>query len=300
MFTKAKKEQLKAKVCMDGGSGSGKTYSALVLGTALASGGKIALLDTENRSASLYADKFDFDVMDLTAPFTPEKYIAGIKEAEKEGYSVIIIDSITHEWSGKGGCLELVDGITQGSSSKNSYVAWGKVTPRHNDFISAILNSPCHIISTVRVKMGYETDRNSQGKTTVTKVGMQPITREGFEYENTVVFSLNQNHIANCTKDRTRLFDGKDFMITPEIGYELLNWLNSGTAPQPKQTAEKKLSSFGEKIKNLHEKLGAEHYLKILGNNGYSHSSEIPESERDGIVEQLEVAAKQIEVNNAE
>ena len=222
MFKKAVKKQLKAKIMMDGPSGSGKTYGALLIAQGLAGeGGKIGLIDTENRSASLYADRFNFDVCDLKAPFSPENYINTILEATKH-FDVIVIDSMSHEWNGEGGCLAIHSQI-----GGNSFTAWDKVTPRHNKFINTIIAADTHIISTCRTKTGYEMGNNN-GKATVTKVGLQPITRDGFEYENTVVFTLNENNFAKSTKDRTSLFGGKDFQITKATGEELLKWLNDG------------------------------------------------------------------------
>jgi hypothetical protein len=221
-FVRAVKQQLKAKVCLSGGSGSGKTYSALRLATGLAGGGGIAVIDAENRSAELFANIFKFDRSGLSAPFTPEAYISLIEEAENDGYAVLIIDSISHEWNGVGGCLEIKDKLGGG------FADWARITPRHNKFISTILNSGMHVISTVRTKVGYSMGDNGEGKQVVRKVGLQPITREGFDYENTVVFDLNANHIASSCKDRTTLFDGKDFVITENTGAELLDWLNDG------------------------------------------------------------------------
>jgi len=222
MFKKAVKKQLKAKIMMDGPSGSGKTYGALLIAQGLAGkDGKIGLIDSENRSASLYASIFDFDVCDLKAPFSPENYINTILEAIKH-FDVIVIDSISHEWSGEGGCLDIHTKI-----GGNTFTAWNQVTPRHNKFINTIINADTHIISTCRTKTGYEMG-NNKGKATVTKVGLQPITRDGFEYENTVVFTLNENNFAKSTKDRTSLFNGKDFQITKETGEQLLKWLNNG------------------------------------------------------------------------
>lgn len=238
MFTKAKKEQLKAKIMVDGPSGSGKTYGALRLATGL--GGKIAVLDTENRSASLYADRFKFDVCDISAPYTPEKYIEVIKYAS-ENYDILIIDSMTHEWSGEGGCLDIKDKIGP------RFQDWVKVTPRHNAFISAIILAPIHVITTVRTKTGYEMGENN-GKATVTKVGLQPITRDGFEYENTVVFTINENNFACSKKDRTSMFAGKDFQLTEEIGEQLSKWLDDG------QSIQETLNIITERCKDLEQK----------------------------------------------
>jgi hypothetical protein len=173
-------------------------------------------------------------VEELAPPYTPERYISIIKEAEKH-FDVLIIDSISHEWFGPGGCLEIHEAVTKGSNSQNSYTAWAKVTPRHNAFIAAIVNSPLHIISTVRTKTGYEMGEKD-GKKTVQKIGLQAVTRDGFDYENTVVFSLNEKNFAECKKDRTSIFNGLDFQITEDTGKTLLAWLESGTE-SPNKTA---------------------------------------------------------------
>lgn len=219
MFKKACKMKQKLRLLLEGASGSGKTYSALLIAKAL--GKKIALIDTEKGSASLYDKLADFDTCELAAPFTPEKYIAAITEAEKQGYDVLIIDSITHEWSGKGGCLDLQ------SALGGRYQDWAKVTPRHNAFIEAILQSKMHIIATARTKTDYETT-NTNGKMKVEKVGLKTEQRDGLDFEFTLVFRLNENHLASATKDRTSLFNGKEAVIDTSTGKILLDWLNEG------------------------------------------------------------------------
>ena len=169
MFKKACKKKQKLRLLLEGASGSGKTYSALLLAKSL--GDKIAVIDTEKGSASLYDKLTDFDTCELAPQFTPEKYIAAIAEAEKQGYDVLIIDSITHECSGKGGCLDLQAALG------GRYQDWAKVTPRHNAFIDAILQSNLHIIATARTKTDYETTNNN-GKMKVEKVGLKTEQRE--------------------------------------------------------------------------------------------------------------------------
>lgn len=239
MFNKAIKEKLKAKVMMDGPSGSGKTLSALLLARGLVGPkGKIALLDTENRSASIYADRHEFDVCDLKAPFTPEAYIAIINGAVGT-YDALIIDSMSHEWNGQGGILEIKEKLGDG------FHHWKTITPRHNKFVSAIINADIHIITTLRSKTGYVMGENSNGGKSVTKMGLQPITRDGFEYENTVVFSINENHMATCKKDRTSLFNEHDFTITEETGEKLLAFLDDG------QSLEDTLKEITKRCKGI-------------------------------------------------
>ncbi len=250
MFKKAEKKTSKLRLAIEGASGSGKTYSSLILASSI--GKKIAVLDTEHGSASLYSDKFNFDVLELKPPYAPEHYIKAIDEAEKLGYDVIILDSITHEWNGVGGCLDIVNKI-----SGNSYTAWAKVTPRHDAFVNRILNSKIHIIATMRSKANYETGKNQNGKMTVEKKGTAPIQREGMDYEFTVVFDLNHQHSASSTKDRTGLFDGKDFIITNDTGCQLLNWLGSGVEAKDAKpgTDEKKEAKDEPKAQKAQEEL---------------------------------------------
>lgn len=232
MFKKASKKKQKLRLLIEGASGSGKTYSSLLLAKAL--GKKIAVIDTEKGSASLYDKLVDFDTCELEPDFTPEKYIAAIKEAESAGYDVLIIDSITHEWSGKGGCLDLQANLG------GRYQDWQKITPRHNNFINAILQSNMHIIATARTKADYETTNNN-GKLKVEKVGLKTEQRDGLDFEFTLVFRINENHIATATKDRTSLFTGLDGVINEDTGYKLLNWLNDGievTKEEPVKTEQ--------------------------------------------------------------
>jgi len=226
---KATRTKSKLRIGLAGTSGSGKTYSALLLASGMAAWDKIAVIDTENGSADLYTQLGEYNVITLQAPFSPERYIEAIKTCEDAGMEVIIVDSITHEWDGKGGCLEIIEQVTKASTSKNSYTAWAKVTPRHNAFVQAILQSSAHVITTVRRKQDYSMDKNDQGKTVVTKAGLKEVTRDGFEYELTLSFALSQNHLAEASKDRTSLFmDKPEFVITAETGKLLKSWAEEG------------------------------------------------------------------------
>jgi len=235
-FEKAIRRKVKLKLALTGPSGSGKTYSALSLAKGI--GGKIALIDTENQSASLYSSLVDFDTACIKSPFTPEAYIEAIKEAEKLGYDVMIIDSITHEWNGKGGVLEILENVTKSITKGNSYMAWSHVTPRHNAFIQAILQSNMHIIVTMRSKQDFVLVEKN-GKQVPQKVGLAPIQRDGFEYEMTTVFDISiDGHIATASKDRTNLFDKYAEKITEETGEMFNKWLVSGEEEKPQTTTE--------------------------------------------------------------
>jgi hypothetical protein len=219
-FNKAERSNCKIKMAVQGPSGSGKTYSSLLVAYGLTKDWKkIAVLDTENGSANLYSHLGGYSVLNLTAPYTPEEYIDAIESAVKQGFECLIIDSLSTEWNGQGGILDI-----HGNIPGNSFTAWAKVTPRHNAFVQAILQSNIHIIGTMRSKTDYViSDKN--GKQVPEKVGMKPVQREDSEYEFTVVFELNQKHQANVGKDRTGLFSKRpELFLTAEVGDEISQW----------------------------------------------------------------------------
>lgn len=222
---KATRKQVKMRLGISAVSGGGKTYSALLLAKGLVGDwDKIAIIDTENESASLYAHLGDYSTLTLAAPFTPERYIEAIKHCENAGIECVIIDSITHEWDGKGGILEIHSSMTG-----NSFTNWASITPRHNKFIEAILQSKCHIITTVRRKTEYDMSKDGNGKTKVEKAGLKEVTREGFEYELTVNFTLDEKHNCTASKDRTGLFmDMPFFTINEGTGEAIKRWCESG------------------------------------------------------------------------
>ena len=230
-FTKATKQATSIKLAISGPSGSGKTYSALLLAKGL--GGKTAVLDTEGGSASLYADFFDFDTWDELDPkgFPPEYFIRVIKAAEEAGYNNLIIDSLSHEWNGRGGCLELADAIARAKYKGNTWAAWADVTPRHTKLVETILNTRLNILATMRSKSDYVITKDEKtGKSTPQKVGLAAIQRDGMDYEFTLMFELDRDsHIAIAGKDRTHLFSDP-VLITEATGQRIAQWL---TQPHP-------------------------------------------------------------------
>lgn len=232
MFKKAIRKSVKLKLGITGPSGSGKSFSALRLAKGL--GKKIAVIDAENGSASLYSDQFDFDVANITPPFTTEKYIDAINSAEKSGYDVIIVDSLTHSWDGEGGLLQQKAALDARPGS-NHWTNWGPIDKKYKALNDALLHSSCHIICTFRSKMEYVQSEDG-GKKKVQKVGMAPIYREGMSYELSIVFDIAMNHEAEVSKDRTGLFVDKIFKITEETGEIINAWINSGAKEESKET----------------------------------------------------------------
>lgn len=264
MFQKAERKQSKLRLAIAGASGSGKTTAALNIATGL--GGRIAVLDTENGSASLYAEQFDFDVVNLAAPYTPERFIEVIHAAEKAGYDILIIDSMTHEWSGKGGCLEINDTLAATKFRGNSWSAWSETTPRHRNFIDAILRSSLHIVATMRSKT--ETVQGEGKK--IMKLGMKSEQRDGIEYEFTTVLDVQHDtHLATSSKDRTHVFKGQDAQqITVETGKKLLEWLSSGKADKTITTEQRDalqdmMADAGIDVSAFCQKRGLESLLEV-------------------------------------
>lgn len=221
MFQKAKKSQSKLRLALVGPSGSGKTYTALTIGKAL--GQPIAVIDTERGSASKYAgDVAEFDVCELES-FEPERYIKAIESAAAAGYPVLVIDSLSHAWSGTGGALDQVD------RRGGKFQAWRDVTPMHNALIDAILAYPGHVIATMRVKTAYEVSKDEKGRTEVVKLGLEPVQRAGCEYEFDVVGDLDQKHTLKITKSRCSVLADR-VIRNPgaDVAETLLAWLSDG------------------------------------------------------------------------
>jgi len=197
-FHKALKTDARLRLALMGPSGAGKTLTSLHLAQDL-DAGPIALIDTERGSASKYADQFDFDVLELDS-FHPEHYIEAIRAANTGDYGVLIIDSLSHAWAGKGGALELVDEAARKMKSSNTFAAWRDVTPLHHRLLDAILGTDCHLIATLRSKMENIQDKDEKGRTLIRKVGLQAVQREGVEYEFDVVGEMDLDHVLTITK----------------------------------------------------------------------------------------------------
>lgn len=218
---KAERKKAKLRLGISGSSGSGKTWSALEIATGM--GGKIGLIDTEAGRAELYGSDFEYDVIRIDAPYSPDRYIEAIRFFEKAGYDILIIDSLSHAWVGDGGVLSIVENA--GGQFQNG---WKKGTPKHNALVEAIVTSKIHILTTLRTKTEYVVEKNEAGKSAPRKVGLAPVQRDGLEYEFTVFMDINQEHIAHITKDNTRLFDQQFIKPSKEMGRQLMEWLNTG------------------------------------------------------------------------
>jgi hypothetical protein len=228
----SERKQAKIKMALQGSSGCGKSLSALLLAKGLSNDNlaKVAVVDTENDSADLYAHLGDYNVLALQPPFTPEKYIEAIEVCEKAGMEVIILDSISQVWD------ELLD--FHSKLPGNSFANWSKVTPRQKAFINKILQADAHVIATMRTKQDYVLQQKN-GKYVPEKVGLKAVQRDDVSYEFTIVFDVDIKHFAIASKDRTNLFSGKpEFIINTATGKRILDWC---TSPIKEQDVKQKI-----------------------------------------------------------
>ncbi len=248
-FQKAVRSKRKLRAAFIGPTGSGKTYTALSVATGLSD--KVALIDTEQHSAELYANVFDFEVCNLDN-YSPESFTSAINQAAQAGYGVLLIDSLSHAWMGEDGILAMVDKAAKRSQG-NSYAGWRDATPAHNKLVQSILAYPGHVIVTLRSKMAYELQDNGKGKKVPVKIGLQPIQRDGVEYEFDLIVDLDEDHNAIVGKTRFSEFDGfVGLKVGKAFGERVKGILDTGVdvapaAPPPtKDTDQRTWTEFIE------------------------------------------------------
>jgi len=250
MFKQAIKQEAKLRLAVAGPSGSGKTFTSLAIASHL--GKKIALVDTEHGSASKYADIFKFDVLEMEPPFSPDRFIKSIQDAQANGYDVLILDSLSHMWNGTGGLLELVDQTARAKYQGNTFAAWKDATPLYNRLVDAIIQSSIHIIATMRTKQDYIVVTDDKGKSKPQKVGLAPIQREGFEYEFDIVLMLDVENTGVVTKTRAVSLNNQIF---PKPGQEfadvVMAWLKGAPHVESVDPLGDKAVGFAAKEWNI-------------------------------------------------
>lgn len=249
-FKRATKKAAKLRLAVFGPSGSGKTFSSLRIATGI--GGSIAVIDTERGSASKYADRFEFDVLELEDK-TIDGYVEAIEMAH--GYSVLLIDSMTHAWQE---LLEQVDALARAKYRGNTWSAWSEGTPKQRQLVQAVLNFPGHVISTMRSKTAWGEEKDRNGKMRPVRVGLAPEQGKGIEYEYDMLLEVNPEHFATVIKDRTGKFQDKVLEKPDEkFGQALAAWLDEGLPPRPPETEAPKEGRNGIKHVRRHvENLG--------------------------------------------
>lgn len=237
-FTDATKSQHKLRVALDGPTGSGKTLTALIIARVLAGDQPFGVIDTERGAASLYAGleidglTLNFQRYELNA-YSPDAYMKAMDDAVSAGFPVLVIDSITHEWNGRGGILEIVEDEQRRRKQQSSYQSWAVGKREHRKFIDAMLATPYHLIVTMRSKMEHVLQENN-GRKEVKKVGMEPVQSDDMQYEFDIVGDMDLEH--NLVVTKTRMFEIADLVLKKpgqSFAKQILAWAESGTVPPP-------------------------------------------------------------------
>lgn len=220
------------KLLLVGDTGSGKSFSALEIADLLGiKPEEIGIINSEALRGLAYIKEFGVQlhqVFNIRAPFVPEKYQSGISQCIARHFKLIIIDSLSHEWSGKGGASNIV----KNSGTKDGRMAWHEYkTGRHADLVADIMNANCHIIATARLSTEYDTVEDEKtGKTKYVRVGQQVQQEKNLDYEFDFVFKFNKNHTFKVEKHSTgkmNIFDcDYDYEVDEFTVQRLKEWLS--------------------------------------------------------------------------
>ena len=252
ILKKAKRKRVRLKIGIASAAGGGKTLGSLLLAYGIVRNmypeisdeevwDKIAMIDTENGSGELYSDRVkegvhigEYGVVTLEPPYESKKYIEAINLCKQSGIEVIIVDSLTHLWSGEGGALDKQANIAKRTG--NGFTSWKEPKKEFRSVIDKILQTDAHFIVTMRSKADYVQEKDGNGRTSIRKVGMNPIVMDGVDYEFSVVFDIDTEHVATASKDRTGLFDGRYMKLSPDVGKSLIDWVNE--SPEKSEPAK--------------------------------------------------------------
>lgn len=281
VFQPATKRAVRARIALDGPSGAGKTWTALTFAEAF--GNRTAVVDTERGSASLYADTFTFDVIELSPPFHPDRLAELIRAAEKDGYDTLVADSMSHFWEGEGGTLDIADAAGQRAHG-NSFAGWKTATPVLRHLIDVILAADLHIVATMRSKQEWVLQEtvNKQGRnvTVPVRVGMAPVMRQGIEYEFQLVGDLDLEHRLTITKSRVATL--ADQVIQPgraaDAAETFVSWMNSGEAVATREQVEGLVGMFVRIEDREARKAAKDSFVERFGNPEYLLASKVDDA----------------------
>lgn len=230
IFEPAVKAALKGRLALIGPAGSGKTWTGLTTASALAQGGRIAVIDTLKRQSLHYADMWRFDVAHLRT-FHPDNLTAALGDCS--GYDVCLIDSWSSFWSGPEGMLEQVDNASEGRTGSTFNNGWKAMRPAETRMLEAMLSFPGHLIVTIKTKTEYLVTTGADGKVKPVKVGTKPEQREGLEYEFDLVANLDmENNLTVVKSHCPPLHNAVIPKPTEEFGFTFLQWLSNGVRPK--------------------------------------------------------------------
>lgn len=231
VFRPATKDKAKARVAIQGVSGSGKTWTGLSTAHGLSEGQRFAVIDTERGAASLYVgiNGIQFDVLQMHR-YDPRDLVKALAAAAQAGYGTVFIDSLSHFWKGTDGTLEQVE-KAKSKYGGNSFAGWKDGTPMQNEMIDALLTYPGHIVVTMRSHTEWVLQKNDRGYTEPVAMGMRAEQRKGVEYEFGIVASMDIDNTLMVLKSRCPALH-KRIIREPngaiDVAKPLLDWLNDG------------------------------------------------------------------------
>lgn len=260
-FRPAIRENVGLWINLVGGTGSGKTYTAMRLASGIAGGKPFAVLDTENRRALHYADAFKFDHAEIRPPFRPQAYTDAVLAADAAGYPVIVVDSGSHVWAGDGGVLDWQEeeldrmaGQDWGKRERVKMAAWIKPKMAHKHMVQKLLQVKAHIILCLRAEEKIEMVKNAQGKLEIQKKqsmtgkdGWIPICDKNLPFEATCSFLLLASapgipQPIKLQEQHKALFP-LDVPITEQSGQRLAAWASGATTNAAAQSSTAKLAT---------------------------------------------------------
>lgn len=240
IFRKAVREDVGLIIGLIGPSGGGKTFTAMRLASGMAGGSKFCVIDTEAGRAKHYADQFKFDHGDLKPPFRPSHYADAIHAADAQGYKVIVVDSMSHEWAGEGGILDWqedeLDRMAGDDWKKREackMAAWIKPKMQHKQMVQRLLQVRAHLILCFRAEEKVAMERDEKGKIQIIPKGWMPICEKNLPYELTVSMLLTPDRpgFPNPIKlqEQHKALFPLDRPINEETGQRIAAW--AGRAP---------------------------------------------------------------------
>ena len=265
-FSRARRENVGLWINLIGGTGSGKTFSAMRLASGISGDKPFALIDTENRRGLHYADAFTFDHAELKPPFRPEAYADAVIEADKAGYPVIVIDSGSHVWAGDGGVLDWQDeelnrmaGQDYAKRERVKMAAWIKPKMAHKQMVQKLLQVKAHIILCLRAEQKIEMVKGADGKLSIQAKqsltgldGWIPVCDKNLPFEATCSFLLTADkpglpHPIKLQEQHKAIFP-LNTPITEQSGRALSQWASGTvkTAPLPPPPGVPSVASAGE------------------------------------------------------
>lgn len=287
--------QSKAVIGIAGVSGDGKTYTALLMARGMVNkASEIGFLDTENKRGSLYANILDgqFMIGDLYPPFSPERYANAIKEFQDFGVKVLVIDSVTHEWEGDGGCDDIANGL-KADGTPRKVANWIGAKREHKKFMNVLLQSNMDIICCIRAR--EKTDFKDPTKPV--SLGILPICEKNFMFEMTAsIMVLNQGKTQKHLKVPSFLIDsfgnGQGYLGI-ETGKKIRAWLNKGKKESPEilklkseflMVAEKGVKALEELWNTLSKenKLALKDHVMVCKESALAYDNQGQEDSVDG------------------